>query len=88
MEKLVNYLRGLFNLVSEVERLRDTTKELQRKDHQRDVDEQVIIARIIQLTQRLEHSEQMQAVEARALKVQIENELLRFERRLPPNSPS
>ncbi len=67
-------------------RLRADVKELQNKDRQRELNEQVMIARIRELTQRLEHGEHLQAAEARALKAELETALLRFERRLPPGA--
>ena len=85
MEKLWNYVRGLFNLVAEVERLRTDMKGLQEAERQRELNEQVMIARIRELAQKLEHRDQLQAAEARALKAELETALLRFERRLPPH---
>lgn len=79
MDKVWNYLRGLFNMVTEVDRLRTDVRVLQDKDHKRDLTEREIIAIIRDLTQRLEHKEQLHAVETRALKAIP----LRFERRLP-----
>ena len=84
MDRLLNYLRGLLNIVAEVERLRLDMQKVQSENRQRDVNEQIMIARIRELTQRLEHSEQLHASEARAIKAEREAELLRFERRLPP----
>ena len=86
MDRLLNYLRGLLNIVAEVERLRLDMQKVQSENKQRDINEQIMIARIRELTQRLEYSEQLQASEARALKAELEAELLRFERRLPPGN--
>ena len=83
MDKLWNYLRGLFDLVSEVSRLRSDMKKLQENDRQRELNEQLMIARIRELTQLLEHKDQLHAAEARAFKAELETALLRFERRLP-----
>ncbi len=84
MDRLLNYLRGLLNIVAEVERLRLDMQKVQNDNRQRDINEQVMIARIRELAQKLEHKDQLQAAEARALKAELEAELLRFERRLPP----
>lgn len=61
-------------------------RKLQENDRQRELDEQVMIARIRELAQKLEHKDQLQQAQARALKAELEAALLRFERRLPPGS--
>lgn len=86
MEKLLNYLRGLFNMVAEVDDLRADVRVLQDKDRKRDLSDQEIIATIREVAQRIEHKEELHAAETRALKAELEAILLRFERRLPPAS--
>lgn len=86
MEKLWNYVRGLFNMVAEVDRLRADVKVLQDNDRKRDLNDQAMLARIEVITARLEHKGELQAAETRALKAELEAILLRFERRLPPAS--
>lgn len=86
MEKLWNYLRGLFNMVTEVDRLRADVKVLQENDRKRDLSDQAMLARIEAITAKLEHKEELQAFETRTLKAELEAILLRFERRLPPAS--
>ncbi len=84
MEKLWNYLRGLFDVVGEMQRLRSDVSRLQESDHRRDLGEQAMIARLREIVQLLEHKDQLQKAEARALKAELEAELLRLERRLKP----
>jgi len=85
MEKLWNYLRGLFNMVSEVDRLRADVKILQTSERKRELNEQEVAFRLQGVADRLDHESQLHAVESRALKAELEAILLRFERRLPPS---
>jgi hypothetical protein len=86
MERLWNYLRGLFNMVAEVDSLRADVQFLQDKDSKRDLHDQDVVAVIRELTQKMEHKQELHAAETRALKAELEAILLRFERRLPPAS--
>ena len=88
MEKIFNYIRGLFSMVAEVDRLRSEMTVLQERNRKSELNERDMLARIEAIGKRLEFSEQLQASETRSLKIELENILLRFERRLPPNSPS
>lgn len=85
MDKLWNYIRGLFNMVTEMDRVRADVKELQTNDRKRDLSDQEMLASLREIAQRLDHKDQLQAVESRALKAELEAILLRFERRLPPS---
>ena len=85
MEKLWSYLRGLFNMVAEVDRLRNDVKVLQENDRRRDLSDQAMLSRMEAIMQRLAYKEELHAVETRALKAELEAILLRFERRLPPS---
>jgi len=85
MDKLWNYIRGLFNMVTEMDRVRADVKELQTNDRKRDLSDQEVLASLREIAQRLDYKDQLQVAEGRALKAELEAILLRFERRLPPS---
>ncbi len=86
MEKIFNYLRGVFNMVAEVDRLRLDVKTLQANDRKHEDDIRSVVVRLQSMADKLDYKEQVQAAETPALKAELEAILLRFERRLPPNN--
>jgi len=77
--------RGLFGLSADVRRLRADMNDLQAKERERDINDQMILARLQAIADTLEHKDQLHAAESRALKDELEAILLRFESRLPPS---
>lgn len=82
MEKLWNTIRGLFNMVAEMDRLRADVTVLQDRDWKRELNDQAMLARLEAISARLEHKDELHAAETRTLKAGLEAILLRFERRL------
>jgi len=85
MDKLWNYIRGWLNTATEMDRLRADFKDFLDRERKRDINDQIIFARLQAIADKLEHKDQLHAVEGRALKAELEAILLRFERRLPPS---
>jgi len=85
MEKLWNSFIAWLDMAGEVRRLRADFKDFLERERKRDIKDQVVLARLQAIADKLEHKDQLHAVEGRALKAELEAILLRFERRLPPS---
>lgn len=80
LKSLLDWFKGQFTLSQEVAQLRREHNELERK-----VDQQIELLREVIFT--LEHDRKMRGQEHANLLLKLENELLKFERRLPPSRP-
>ena len=83
-EKAFSYVSQLFDLVGEVRRLRGLVDNLEQKEQQRNERETQFLLALQQMASRLTNLEDTEKLERRNLLLQMENEMLKFERRLPP----
>lgn len=86
LEKFFGYFRGLLDVVQELQSLRRDVSALQEAERQRQINDTIIIARIREIAQEFVHLKENQKLEREKLTRDLEIELLKMERRLPPRS--
>ncbi len=86
IEKLFGHLRFGFDLFQEVKRLRSDMRAVQEAEQERTRRDYALATALAQILSKLDNLEDTERLEREKLLLQLENELLKFERRLPPKS--
>ena len=86
LKSIFENLKFLFTFVDEVRRLRSEQREI--RDAMEDIEKGYgfMASAVRELARDLAHSKETSQIEREKLLLQLENELLKFERRLPPKS--
>lgn len=86
MEKVFSYLAQFFDMVGELRRLRAIVDKHDAAEEARAKRETQILLAFQNLPLRVDRLEKTEELERQKLALQLENEMLRFERRLPPEN--
>ncbi len=87
MERVFSYLAQFLDTVGELRRLRAIVDKHDAAEEARTRREMQMLLTIQTLTARLDRLEETEELKREKLALQMENEMLRLERRLPPELP-
>jgi hypothetical protein len=84
IKQIVEFSKQVLALTKEVQKCRTDITEIRQYDREQDQRIDQLVEAVRTLTYELKHDRDMSARDRENLVLRLENELLRFERRLPP----